>query len=509
MRDSTRIASVRLQMLATTGLERRSALFEILGRVRLRLVGRIGTLASAIALQAILSVALLPLATKVLSAADYGTYALFMSIIAIVGAAADGGAGLLLPAHYGPASALERGRLFASLAVFACSCGIAGGLFLITLWFWRQNAFSGQPMSLAAIALSAALMPMRAITNISVGIFSVTGRSLAIAAQIVIQAVVVFVSTLAALFIFSMEGKSLFIGAICGQFAALCVGIFVLRHHRELSLPSFRWFRRVTISAPTTGASGFVDGVHGFGENAMLAGASGPHAVGILSHARVYYSLLIALACAVGHNVWARSLEEARNPHSRFEMTLSAWTPVQIAFAIAGIVFAPIANEIVKIIGSGKFPEAAVYIPAFFVMALIQITEQPASAVVFAANRSAVATRTRTIMMLGGLVLLYPTILMFGLKGVVAICITEGVLYRQYLRLLASRERNVPFQDHVAVFGAFTIIAETACVHWMAPSLGIRLALMAVGIAMLVALSRRSVSEMISTAHQIGLGRPA
>ena len=495
-------------MLASMGVERNS-LSEILGRIRRHLVGRVATLASAIAFHAILSVALLPLATKVLSATDYGTYALFMSIVALVSAAADGGAGLLLPAHYGPASASERGRLFASLAVFACSCGIASGLSLISLWIWRHNAFSVQPTPLAAIALSAALMPMRAITNISVAIFSVTGRGLAIAAQMAIQAIVVFFSTLAALFVFAMGGTSLFIGAVCGQFAALCVGLLVLRHHRELSLPSCRWFRRATTSARTTGTSGLVDGAHGFGENAMLTGASGLHAVGILSHARVYYSLLIALGSAVGHNVWARSLEEARNPHSSFEMTRSAWTPVQIAFAIAGIMFAFVGKEIVNIIGGGKFPEAAVYIPAFFVMALIQITEQPASAIVYASGRSALATWTRTIMTIGGLVLLYPTIVVFGLKGVVAICITEVVVYRQYLRLLASRERDVPFQDHVAVLGAFAIIAETAYVHWAVPPLIIQLALMTVGIAMLVAIGRRSISEMISAARQIVLGRPA
>ena len=336
-----------------------------------------------------------------------------------------------------------------------------------------------------------------------------TGRGLAIAAQMAIQAIVVLVSTLAALFLFAMGGTSLFVGAVCGQFAALCVGLLVLGHHRELSLPSCRWFRRATTSARTTGTSGLVDGAHGFGENAMLTGASGLHAVGILSHARVYYSLLIALGSAVGHNVWARSLEEARNPHSSFEMTRSAWTPVQIAFAIAGIMFAFVGKEIVNIIGGGKFPEAAAYIPAFFVMALIQITEQPASAIVYASGRSALATWIRTIMTIGGLVLLYPTIVVFGLKGVVAICITEVVVYRQYLRLLASRERDVPFQDHVAVLGAFAIIAETAYVHWAVPPLTIQLALMTVGIAMLVAIGRRSISEMISAARQIVLGRPA
>jgi O-antigen/teichoic acid export membrane protein len=218
---------------------------------------------------------------------------------------------------------------------------------------------------------------------------------------------------------------------------------------------------------------------------------------------------LIALGSAIGHNVWARSLEEARNPHSAFETTRSSWTPVQIVIAIAGIIFTFEGKEVINIIGGGQFTEAATYIPAFFVMALIQISEQPASAIVYASGRSTWATWFRTIMTLGGLVLLYPAILVFGIKGVVAICIIETLVYRQYLRLLASRERDVPFQDHVAVLGAFAIIAETAYLHWALPPLTIQLALMTIGIAMLVAIGRRSIGEVISGAHKIVLGRPA
>jgi hypothetical protein len=60
---------------------------------------------------------------------------------------------------------------------------------------------------MAAIVLAAVLMPMRAITNISILTFSVTGRGPAIAAQMAIQSLVVFLSTLAALFEFTMGGS--------------------------------------------------------------------------------------------------------------------------------------------------------------------------------------------------------------------------------------------------------------------------------------------------------------
>ena len=98
---------------------------------------------------------------------------------------------------------------------------------------------------------------------------------------------------------------------------------------------------------------------------------------------------------------------------------------------------------------------------------------------------------------------------MLGIKGVIAVCIIEAVVYRLYLRMLASRERKVPFQDHVAVFGSFAIFAEMVYVHWAVPPLTLQVALMTAGIAMLFVIGRRSISEMISAGRQIVLGQPA
>src|SRR5262249_33378116 len=119
-------------------------------------------------------------------------------------------------------------------------------------------------------AIGRSLMPMRAITNISVMIFSVTDRALAIAAQLAVQSLVTFLSTLVALFEFEMGVTSLFIGAFCGQFAALGVGLVALGCRHVWSSPSRDWLGRAATNSPTTAASGIVDGTRGFGENALL-----------------------------------------------------------------------------------------------------------------------------------------------------------------------------------------------------------------------------------------------
>jgi O-antigen/teichoic acid export membrane protein len=488
------------------GKNRRWSLYEIVGRIRSHFVGGVVALAAATALHAMLSIALLPLATRHLGLAEFGAYGLLMSIVALVGATVDGGAALLVPAHYGPASASERAGLFATLVIFASSGAGFAGLLLVMLWLWQHGTFSGQVISLAAIVLSAVLMPMRAITNISVTVFSVSGRGSAIAIQMAIQSLVMFLSTLIALFGFRSGGTSLFVGAVCGQLAALCVGALVLARHHELRVPSGHWFRRAATSAPTTAASGLMDGMRGFGENALLTSTIGLHAVAVLGHARVYHGLLLAFANTVGHNLRARSLDEAGDPRSEFDVTRSAWTPVQLAVACLGIVFAFVGKEIVDTVSNGKFTEAAAYIPVLFLIALVQSTEQPAGAIMSRSARAASATWTRTIMGLGTLIALIPTIVWFGIKGALVVCLIEAVAYRSYLRILASRERDVPFHDHIVIFGSFVILSAIACTHWVSPNLTMRMCLIVLGTSMLLAVAHRSVSEMLLAGRQLVLG---
>src|SRR3954464_8106271 len=97
------------------------------------------------------------------------------------------------------------------------------GTLLIMFWSWQHGTLTDQVIPFPIVVLTAVLMPLRIITNISVIIFSVSDRGPIIAAQMAIQSAVMFISTLVSLFAFRLGGTSLFVGAVGGQFAALCV----------------------------------------------------------------------------------------------------------------------------------------------------------------------------------------------------------------------------------------------------------------------------------------------
>lgn len=472
--------------------------------IQRRFAGRVATLAAAISLSAIVSLVLLQLTSRVLDATDYGAYALLMALTTLVSAALDGGAAMLMPLHYKSASPAERGRIFASVALFGAIGACVGGILLCGFWLWQYGPISATAMT---IILTAVLMPIRVVTNVALVSFSTAGRSGAIAAQMALQAPVVFATTLIALFGFELGGASLFVGAACGQAVALCVCLSVLGYHRELGLPSRRWLREAMCRAPTTGASGFVEGSRGFGESAMLSAASGLHAIGILSHARLYFSLLVTMTGAVFHNIWSKTLEDAGNPRSNFEMTRRAWTPVQIAISCAAIVFVFLGKDIVGFISNEKLTEAATYIPMLFITALIQVTQQPAAAVVSVSRWACHATWLRMLLTVGNLLALFPTITFFGVGGIVAVCVVEAAAYRLALYLLARRVRPVPFQDEIALIGCVVGLAATACEQWVTPPIGVQLILIIACIAVVVLAGRRSIAEVLAAGRELAINR--
>lgn len=476
---------------------------KLLSRIRAQFVGRVATLAATVLFSALLSLALLPLATRILHASDYGIYALLMSVVMLASGAMDGGCGLLLPAHYGIADKSERGRIATSLVLVSAVSSGTVALLLVGLWFWWHSQFASLVIPSVVAATAAIIIPMRAVTMLSITVFSVTGRSNAIAAQMASQAVFVFVGTLVALFGFSLGGASLFIGAACGQLAALCVCLLVLWNNSEFSLPSRHWLWASLTSAPTTGASGIMDGARGFAENGMLTAASGLHAAGIYSHARLYYNLLMSFGSTLTHNILTKSLDDARDPLSDFDTTERVWSPFHVVLSFAGIGFVFLGTEIVELVSNGKLTEAASYIPALVIIAIIQTVEQPAVAIVYASGRAASAMWFRTIAICVSLAALYPSIMLFGIDGILAIGIAEAIAYRVYLRILASRKRKVRFQDWNAVFGCLMIAAALAYVHVEAPSIGLRLILMVTALALIAIAGWRSVLSIFTATRAL------
>jgi hypothetical protein len=387
---------------------------KLFSAIRRRVVGRIFAIGGMSALQALLSVAILPFATKVLSASDYGLYGLMLSIAGFATMFADSGGSLALPAHYGQASELDRREMLATFFSVSLSIGILIGITFI-LWFGTLADFvvgDATATPYGIICITAVLIPLRSLSSLTTTVFSVSGRGIAIAMQIGAQAVVTFTAVLLGLFVFHLSGLSLFLGALLGQTAYVGVGFALLRK-QIWAHPRKRWLHVAKANAPTAAITGLIDGGRGMVENIAISGIGGSTVVGLVNHARLYNSFTSTGIKSVSLNIWSISLIEARaNPRS-MPLTHEAWSFIATLVGLFGILFTGICSELISAITNGVFVKSAPLSCLFLYCLILQILGRSDIAVIFQSGGAAALARVRSVIVVvsaaAGLVLYYFT----------------------------------------------------------------------------------------------------
>ncbi|ABD06242.1 hypothetical protein RPB_1532 [Rhodopseudomonas palustris HaA2] len=485
----------------------------LIAAIRGRLAGRMIVFLIATCVQVVLAIALLPLTTVVLTAADFGTYALLMSVAAFANALGDGGGSLALPAHYAVEPAHERRAMLASFFVVSfCLSSAVAIVFVIAapqLGAFLGDA-DGKGFAWSIVGLTAVLIPLRAASALATTVFSVSGRGNAIAAQMVAQAIGTFVGTLVCLFGLHLGVVSLFGGAVIGQLAALSVSVAALGAQPWAS-PTKRWLRVVRHNAPTAAFAGVTDGARGIGENALIGSHLGLAAVGILSHARLYYGMLLSASNAVAHNVWSVSLAESREDGRAFARTEAAWTPVHMAFTLFGVGFVCAGTEFVSMLTNDRLTPAALYVPWLVIVLLVHISGRAQAAVLYARGAAPLVSRTRAILSLAILAALPFVIgsfggigLQLGLSGAVAALILEAALFRGYLRWKSGKFAGpMVFQDGWAFGGIVLIALSWLLSAALQPSLPVRAIFFGVVVVATIAVERKRLAEMLNALHRL------
>jgi O-antigen/teichoic acid export membrane protein len=385
-----------------------------LSAVRQRILGRIFAIGGMSALQALLSVAILPFATKVLSASDYGLYGLMLSIAGFATMFADSGGSLALPAHYDHASEHERREMLATFFFVSLSIGFLIGIaFILCIGTLAGSAVgnaAATPFSI--IFITAMLIPLRSLSSLTTTVFSVSGRGIAIALQIGAQAVVTFAAVLLGLFVFHLGGLSLFLGALLGQTAYVSVGFVLLRRH-IWARPRKRWFHMAKLNAPTAAVTGLIDSARGMVENVAISGVGGPIVVGLVNHARLYSSFASTGIKSVSLNIWSVSLIEARANPKSMPLTHEAWSFIATLVGLFGILFTGVCSELISAITNGVFVKSAPLSCLFLYSLILQLLGRSDIAVIFQSGGAAALARVRSAIVVvsaaAGLALYYFT----------------------------------------------------------------------------------------------------
>ena len=481
--------------------------------IRGRLAGRMLIFLGATFLQMVLGIALLPLTTVVLTATDFGYFALLTSVAAFANAIGDGGGSLALPAHYGVSSQDERRRMLATffLVSFCLSSALALVFVILSPTFATYVAgVDAEQFSWLIVVLTAVSIPLRSMSTIATSVFSVSGRGNAIAGQIAAQAIGTFLGTLIFLFGLHWSTASLFAGALVGQLGALAVSAVALGS-QPWATPAARWMRVVRKHAPTAVFAGMTDGARGIGENSLIAAHLSISAVGIYSHARLYYGMLMSATNAVAHNIWSVSLAEAREQNATFAKTEEVWTVVHIFLTLFGVGFSCVGSEFVSLLTHDRLTASAQLVPWFAVLLLIHVSGRAPTAVTYAHGGAASVNRVRasiSLVILAALPFVIGGVngigLYLGLTGVVAMLVVEAVLFRSYIRWKsATLGRSLPFHDGWA-FAGVGIIVFTWLLNTQADFTLFSRCLLFCGITVATAVfERRRISTLLGSFKEI------
>ncbi|WP_038971767.1 lipopolysaccharide biosynthesis protein [Bradyrhizobium genomosp. III] len=456
-----------------------------LAALRGRFAGRVLLFVSATVFQAIASVAILPLTTLVLTAADFGYFTLMMSWAALASAFGDAGGSLALPANYSVASMTERRRMLSSF--FLVSLLISSGLAVLSVaaWPWFQKMTSiAEEAPRATLVLTALLVPLKSVTILSTNVFAVAGRGNAVAAQIALQAVGSFAGTLISLFGLHLGVSSLFVGAVVGQACSVVVAVAALGAE-PWHVPSRRWLSVLRAHSVSSFVAGLTGGLRSIGENSVVAANLNISAVGYLSHARLYYGTLLAGTNAVAVNVWSTSLAEARDGQRQFPLTKRVWMPIHVLIALFGVAFSFFGKEFVAILTHNRLTPAAELVPWFALLLLLHISGRTQNATVYANGGARSLTNASSLISICCLAALPFAVgevagvgCNLGLAGVLFVLLAEAALFRGYIYWKSTAfQRLQGFDDSRVVCGSAAIILSWLFNEYMAPALITRIAL--------------------------------
>lgn len=410
-------------------------------------------------MQGLMGLALIPIATFVLGPKDYGIYGMAVVTLTLVAALCETGSAYVLYGSYQSLSKLERGHLQSTLLFFALLLGLIAATLLILCWsaLYRFVPLLSDLTGLELLLLCSTL-PLKTTWAIINPILIVQQRSNWLAASVLIQSTTTFIVVLIFLYLLSAGRTALFWGQFIGLLACVLASLVKLRHSAFMPL-KLKWLRHLRSVALGAWFAGVVYNIREALESALIVKTAGGDALGNYAHARLYQGFMTQGTNAFANVLWPVALKEAKmSKNSAFSQINSVWNVVYAGLTCFGVGAALLGHELVDLLTHGKFFDAAAWLPWLVIYVLIQNAGKPATAAIYAADKSNLYSGIRIVTLIAAsaaLLLLVPN---YGVPAVLFVLILEMVTTRILIAFAARRVSTVPFQDQWVISGTILII---------------------------------------------------
>lgn len=446
--------------------------------------------------QGAVSLATLPVATYILDPADYGIYALAISFTAFGTALATFGSSAVLAAHFPVVDFHEKARLISTLLSIGILLFLVFALLFVLVWesvipLW--STFEQVPRTAVYLALLAAGLSFPWV--VAVDVVSLEGKAGVFATTVIGQSLMSALALIVSLYLFDLGLLSLFVSSLVSSVACLVGATLFLRRYL-CRKPTGTWVRAVVrVGIPMT-LSHVLETVHTLVERTLLSTYSGYTQVGVFTHSQQYRGIAGTGVKAVARTVWPRSLEEARAGED-FTKTGVAWDVVYVGLTALGIFFATLGQDFISLLSHDKFTSAHVLASLWMVFLLVQNAGKPHNAFLFASGKGHEVAKLLNFAIIFGIVLLVVLVPKFGVYGAVVAAFALYTSFRIGVQVLV-RKAGLPNQDRWVLVGISLILTVLSAKLVLQPEVVGRVTLMALGLMILVLMSRKRIEMALS-----------
>jgi O-antigen/teichoic acid export membrane protein len=448
------------------------------------------------ALQLVLAFATLPLTTMVLGPADFAAFSLVVSMSALAMSLSQMGSGYLLTHRFRGAAQAERRGLVTTMTVLvlACSLLFASGFVVAFVLLHRMWSFT------AGITLT--MVVLVAIESIGSSLFTLAlnlsklGTSTGFYALIsMLKGVLAVVATLTALFLFRLEGLSLFVGHVTGGMVALFGSLAMMWRFFEPRIDRGAMKDALSLGGWSTIALLFLQARQTV-ERALLSRYLGLYELGIYTHAQQYQSLAMLGTQPVQNASTPVFLDEAKERSRRFTRTARITDVLFLGVTVFGVGAALFGRAIIGLLTHGKFDAAGPYVALLVGVVLVQISGRPQYAELIAYGRGRYLSVCNVVAALGSIATLAALIHSMGLLAAVAASYVQFLLFRVTTGIDPFSTVRLPFQDRGAALGLVVITLAVAGVEYFQPDLLVRAVILLAFLAAVAMFARPTVTDV-------------
>ena len=399
---------------------------------------RISASLAASILQGALALVVIPIATSVLSARDYGEYALVVGIAGLFVALCENGSSSILYVNYKDLQEEKQDSLVLTLFTYSLLWGIAvATMAVLAIQIGSAKmGFDFDDSVTSTIALWFFIISS-VLLNIVGPILIIRKEAERLAVCTAAQAVTGFAVLLLCLLVLGMGARSLLVGASTGQVMSVCVGLAFLYRCKKARI-DFSWIKRGKKIGLTNWISIVIESLKLTVEKAALGGATGLESVGLLSHATTYMQLLKKFGNSISEAVWPNALDGAGGDKDAREKVQQAWNLFYLLCGLAGICSIVFGEEVIRLVSNNRFQGAAEILAALIAILLVQNSGKMDTAAVYRGAKVVEYNKIRVAAVVSSCIVGLILIRYIGIYAVLISALIDAFLTRSMVHMLAK-----------------------------------------------------------------------